>query len=257
MKEKLITPEEYSKIHHKSPYIYQLKKRDKELLILGSDHTNDLKNSQFKLFKDKFDSFEPDIVFVEGGWENSSIIESEENSIKKGEMAFLVFLARKKKVPIQSWEPGMDKEIRHLLKKYSKNELFAHFILRTIRQYVQYGKPKDYLNKQIKEFKELSNWKNYDYSLKHLKKIHQKIFGIGFNPDNADLYNIPPYVIDGDPALGPSVLNYVASDEMVFRDSFAVEKILNSFNEYKKILAIMGSGHAVVQEPVYKEFFKP
>ena len=256
MKDKLITPKEYSKIRHKSLYIYHLKMKNKELVILGSIHTNDQKHSQFKIFKDKFSSLNPEVVFVEGGWENSSIIKLEKDSIKKGEMAFLVFLARKKKIPIVGWEPGMDKEIIYLLKKYSKDELFAHFILRTIRQYVQYRKPRSYLSKQIEEFKSISKWKGYDYSLKHLKEIHQKIFGVKFNPTNANLYNIPPYVAEGDLSLGPSVLNYVASDEMVFRDSFAVKKILKSLNKYKRILVIMGSGHAVVQEPVYRGFFK-
>jgi len=256
MEENLITPKEYSKIRHKYPYIYQIKKENKELLILGSAHSNDQKHPQFKLFKDKFNTFNPDVVFVEGGWEGSSIIKLEKNSIKKGEMAFLIFLARKKKIPAYGWEPGIDKEILHLLKKYSKDELFAHFIFRTIRQYIQYGKPKDYINKQIKEFKKFSNWNNYDYSLDQLKKIHKKIFRIEFNPDKDNLYNIPPYVIKGDSALGPSVLNYVASDEMIFRDSFAIKKILNGFKKYNKILAIMGASHAVVQKLVYEKYFR-
>ena len=255
LEKSLIHPQKYSEINHITPYIYQLENQNKKLLILGSEHTNDPKNSQFNDFKKLFLEFKPEVVYVEGGWDKSDQIPKESLAIQKGEMAFIVFLAQKNNVKIESWEPGMKNEIEHLIKKYSKEELFAHFILRTVRQYNQYGKSKGYFSRQIMEIKKLTNWNNFSYSMANLKKIHKNIFGVEFKPDNWKLYNIPPYILKGDTAIGPSVLNHIARDEMIFRDSFAVKAILNEFTKHKRVLAIMGAGHAVVQEPVYREYF--
>lgn len=258
MKYNLMSVKEYAKIKHKSPYVYQLKNKNKFLLVLGSKHSNNPKDSQFSSFKKHFIDFKPDCIFVEGGAEKgewTKRFKSEKEVIKISEMAFLTFLAEKNNVPVLSWEPGEKKEIEFLLKKYNKEDLFAHFLIRVIPQYVRWNNPKGYLEREIKSFKNLTKWKKFDYSIKNLKKIHIKIFGKELRLDSERLYNLPPYPVEDVKTIGKSVLNKIAADEMKFRDTYAVKKIIKSFNKYDKILAIAGSGHAVVQEPVYREFF--
>src|SRR3989344_3881274 len=164
MKLHLLSLEELNKKEKcRIPYIYQFSKKEKSLLVIGSRHTNNSKDSQFKEFKEKFDSFKPQVVFVEGGAERSKI-DSEKDAIFNGEMAFIAYLSKNKGISVLSWEPDYKTLYSKLLKKFSKEEIFAESILQIIPQWVAMNKPEDYFEKFIWQFKNYTNWKGFDYS---------------------------------------------------------------------------------------------
>ena len=247
--------ENYEKKGFTFPYTYELKKGNKKFICLGSSHSNDPESPEFKLFKKEFIKLKPQVIFVEGNHEKVDWLDkckSEEYAIKIDEMAFLSYIAQKKKIPVLSWEPGEVAEIKILDKKFSRKNIFAHYMLRLIGQYIQIGKPKDYFEFAIKEFEKLTKWRGFDYSFENLKKIHKELFGFNLtlSKSKVQLYSLPPFPIKND-----SVLNKIAAESSKLRDKHAVKVILKSFKKYDRVLAIMGGSHAIMQEPVYREYF--
>ena len=252
MKYSILSHEEAVKIYYDLPYIYELTKGKKKLIVFGAGHIADPSHIQYKKFRDLFKKLKPDAVFVES-WSNEkdwSDFKSENDIIKVGgESTWLVYCAQKNKIPAFSWDLPYDKEIKLLLEKYSKKLIFAKYILRNI-PYLNKYKLETQLQNRINQFRNASNWKGFDYSIDNLKKIHYSLFKKEIDFSNHKFYLMAPYPFKND-----SILNKISRDASIERDKHGVKTILGSFKKYNKIIAIMGSTHAVMQEPAYKDYF--
>lgn len=252
MKYPILSHQEAVKINHPLPYIYELTKGNKKLIVLGAAHSNDPNNSQFKKFKESFTKLQPDAVFVESSSNeaNWTDIKSEDEVIKiGGESSWLVYSAQKNKIPAFSWDLPYDKEIKLLLGKYSKELIFAKYILRNI-PYFDKDKIEIQMERRINQFKKASNWKDFDYSIDNLKRIHKNLFKKEIDFEDRKFYLMAPYPFGND-----SILNKISRDASIERDKHGVKTILSAFKKYNKVIAIMGATHAVMQEPAYKIYF--
>lgn len=75
--------------------ILDLKANGKHFLFYGSRHSNDSSSPMFKDIEEYFYSLNPQIVFVEGDFNNFQYSDKE-SAIRKGESAFVTYLAKKK-----------------------------------------------------------------------------------------------------------------------------------------------------------------
>lgn len=253
MKYPILSHEEAVKIDYDLPYIYELTKGKKKLIVLGAGHIADPTHIQYKKFRDLFKKLKPDAVFVESSSNEKdwSDFKSENDVIKIcGESTWLVYYAQKNKISAFSWDLPYNKEIKLLLKKYSKELIFAHYILRNI-PYLDKNKLETQLQNRINQFKNASNWKGFDYSRGNLNKIHNKLFKKEIDFSNNEFYLIAPYPFKND-----SILNKISRDASIERDKHSVKTILGAFKKYDKVIAIMGSTHAVMQEPAYKAYLE-
>jgi hypothetical protein len=243
----LLSLEEGAKKKCKIPYVYELKSKDRALLVLGASHTNNPKDKQFSIFRAKFFDFKPEIVFVEGGFDRGTW-KSEAQAISIGENAFLSHLAKSSNITVESWEPWSEDSMQSLLKEYSKEDIFAHHLLQVIPQFIRLNKPEGYMEKHIISFKKTTNWKGFDYSMYHLQKLHNKLYKKDIDFNNSNKYTFTPFSSE-------SIMNKISAYEMRMRDAHAVKVITSAFVKHKRVLALMGSSHAVIQEPAFREFF--
>lgn len=252
MKYPILSHEEAVKIYYELPYIYELTKRNKKLMVFGAGHINNPNHIQYKKFREFFKKLKPGAIFVESSSHQRdwTTFKSEKEVIKvSGESSWLAYCAQKSKIPTFSWDLPADKEIKLLLKKYPKDLIFAHHILRNI-PYFNKDKIEIQLQSRINQFRSISNWKDFDYSPDNLRKIHYKLFKQEIDFNNHKFYLMAPY-----PFRNDSILNKLSRDGSIERDKHGVKTILSAFKKYDKIIAIMGATHAVMQEPAYKAYF--
>ena len=120
------------------------------LLFLGTRHTFDPKSGVIPFFDEGLDVFEPDELLVEGGnW--PSIANREDTIRQQGEMGYLSFLARRKNVPVSSFEPDQAEVISFALQIHAPELVKMYLILRMIPQWREiYGA--QYLSREVDQF---------------------------------------------------------------------------------------------------------
>ncbi len=267
----ILSFEEYSKIEHEVPYIFELKKDGKELVYFGVEHSNDISNPQFDQMKQKYNETKPDIVFVEGF---DSLDQKKEKAIEYiqknrtedltkdfGESGFALKLVIDSGADFASPEPQFKVEINHLLEKgFLKEDIFAFYLYRQISQYSRSSEKlsaEDYLMLSLNEIKKETNWQNFDYSISHLQEIGKNIWG-----EKGDIYNEEISLDRVDPTPRDdhkdmqTIIMKVAQASNQFRNGYMIQKIQEVFKSKKKLFIVFGASHGVMQEPALKKMFE-
>ena len=211
-----------------------------KIVFFGSRHREDLE--QINKIREIISDFNPEIVLIEGGFENADF-SSEEEAIQNGESGFTCFLAKSKNIVVKGNDPSNSDQINFLMKSYDKNLIFAYFILRKLSQ----TQDKKLIKKYIDNFKHLTNWKNFDYTPKNLIINIKTILGKDITEITKDYFN---------PYLDISYFNEVTKELSEFRDNYMINLLKNLINSYKKIFIIKGKSHLLKQGQDIANFIK-
>ena len=266
----IMTAEEYSKIEHATPYIFELKTGDKELYYFGSSHTSDPNNPLFAEIEAAFNKVNPDIVFVEGmnvrvdkNKFNESIKSAtrEEAIDRMGESGFTLKLGIDKGIDWSSPEPTDEDLYNNLLAKgFSKDQIFAWDVFLILPQYHrQMNKRgfKQYVQPFLDRFKQATHWEGFDYSYERVMQLGEQIFGEAVDVENDPnaLDRIDPIPWD-EKKEKQTILNRIGEASSLLRDRKIVSEILNAFKTHKRVFVVYGSSHAAMQEPALKKAFE-
>lgn len=268
-KPETMTFEEYAEIRHETPYVFEAENGEKKITYYGAGHSQHPEDPMFGEIEKKFHEADPDIVFVEG-WDKLEELKpmvikkfkeaDREKIIKEfGEPGFTIKLAVEAGVEMESPEPKFGDEINHLLDLgFGKDEVFAYY---TYRQITQYYRTPDapalevYLEPFFqKNFSKAAQWKDFDYSLSHLKEIGKKIFGKRGDVNNSE------YAVEwSDPTIWPemkarqTVVNEIARQSTYYRDSYMIQRVLEVMKEKNRLFVVFGASHAVMQESAIRK----
>lgn len=239
----LMPIEEYCKIEHTHaiPYIYRIEKGKKLFLYLGSKHSFDPTHPQFTTFKEEFEKANPQLVLTEGTSKWKADFPTKEDAAKRGEMSFLSFLAKGAGIPVESFDTTLKEEISMLSKKFSREEILAHHVLRS----VWYGE-NVYLA-ELKEFQELG-WE--EATMENIKRLQRELCKVEFDPKNTEFY-----MKVASPTEKLSVINEVSRELNILRDTHMIQKIFEKLDQYDRIVAVVGASHTVMQEPAIRAEF--
>ncbi len=266
----IMTAEEYSKIEHTTPYIFELKTGDKELCYFGSPHTSDPSNPLFIEIETAFNKANPDIIFVEGmnvRGDKTKFNESVKSATREeaiddmGESGLVLKLGIEKGIDWESPEPTHEDLYNDLLAKgFSKDEIFAWDVFHILPQYNRQMKREGferYVSSFIDRFKRTTNWEGFDYSYERAIKLGEQIFG-----EVVDVENDPNAIDRIDPIPWDekkeeqTILNRIGEASSLFRDKKIVKDILESFKTHKRVFVVYGASHAAMQEPALKKAFE-
>lgn len=249
---RLMTPEEYRKTEWPAPYILKLKTPTGNLYYFGEEHSFDPKNPQWEKVKSVWQEFLNDpsqkkIVFVEGGIRKPRKTEGE-SILDEGGMGLISHLAHQAKIEIRSPEPERGEERRALEKEFSRDEIQYYYFARMVYQWMNKIDPKSDFEPYIKDSlaydRMESGWNDYDFSLDHMKKIHEKILGVPFSLNNDKIFY---------DAIDPMSEHRIAvNDVSLMSGEVRDECIVNTIVEYIKkgycVFAQFGLSHVIVQE---------
>lgn len=265
----IMTTEEYSKIEHDRPYIFELKSGSKELYYFGSPHMSDPSNPLFKEIEAAFNKANPDIVFVEGiniRGDKTKFNErvrstSHEEAINMmGESGLTLKLGVDKGIDWESPEPTDEDLYNDLLSKgFTKDEVFAWDVFHILPQYnrqLKHDGFKQYVSGFIDRFRKATNWENFDYSYERAIRLGEEIFGenIDVENDTKALDRVDPIPWE-DKKDNQTVLNRISAVSGLFRDRKIVKDILEAFDTHDRVFVVYGASHAAMQKPAFRKAF--
>ncbi len=270
--DKIMTAKEYANIKHESPFEYEISNPagDKKLSYFGAPHCYEAGNPLFARIESSFKAAQPDIIFIEGmNFHGDPAILAEqikrataEQVIERmGESGFTMKLAIDNGIEWQSPEPSDETLYAHLLKRgFKKKEIFSWELMQALAQYSRQEQKKDfptYADSYIRDFKEATKWKGFDYSLESALKNAEAMAGSTIDPESDtdfDIYIDPiPWEKDIDEQ---SELNRISEASSLIRDQHIVTSIAESLKTHKRPFIVYGSSHAVMQEPALEKLMK-
>ncbi len=232
-----------------------LEGQSKTLLFFGSVHSNDPDDPMFDDIEDKFKSFNPDFVLIEGGY-NESVYASKQEAIREGEMAFVSYLTSELNLPDGNIDPSIPYVDSMLLLTYTSEAILTMYVLRQIYQYQR----------------EIEN-KSFDFKLRIVGFANRIIHGGTLNlVDSLDFDQLFS-LVKKEGNLTITEENWIETDIYPFiykpgsninsiyeiviqiRDDYAVSKIMNSLHLYNRVFIIMGGDHLKDQKEKLKAEF--
>src|SRR3989338_2424437 len=258
MKKKLLMPyKKYRALEHSTPYIFHIQKNGQHIFYFGAKHTFNPRDPQYKKITAYWDTFlkvthkNNCIALIEGG--ERTVSKTKKQAIRDGgEMHYIVYLASKNGIKTISPEPLAQYRYKKLLKKFSKKEIAYYDFALVCYQWNRYKKKPNfekYVNRFLESDKRNSGWKNFDFSLKNMFRIHKKIFGVKFNKNDKLFFRD---ILD--PIGNKSVINKISIFDESIRDEYIVQKIEELWKKGKNLFVIYGASHTVRQEGVIRDF---
>ncbi len=255
---KILSYEKYRTLKHPVPYTFRLQKNGQHIFYFGAKHSFNSKYSQYKKLLTYWNTFlsithkNNCLVLIEGG--NRKVSKTKEQAIRDGgEMSYIVYLANKNGIKTFSPEPPAQYRYKKLLKNFFKKEVAYYDFALVCYQWHRYENKPDfgkYVSQFLKSDRKNSGWKNFDFSLKNMTKIHKELFGIKFDENNKNFFR---EILD--PMSKKSVINKISLfEESELRDDYIVRKIKRFWKKGKNLFVIYGVSHAIRQEAVIRDF---
>lgn len=259
-KENKITPsildfKQIENIEQNAPYILDLTCDKKHLIVYGTNHTFDPRDTIFFDIEKKFNNLKPTLSLNEGGdWE---IFSTKDSTIQEsGEAGFLRFISKQGAIQCFSFEPPLKEEIKYIVSKYSSKEVLLMYVC---RQTVQIQKQYESLNDTLIFYKSIENYfqklkasglsiSDTKKTLLELKVLYKEMFNEEFNWKSFDAEKVYPNEYK-------TKLNEINREVSNFRDKYIVEIINNELKKHDKLFVLIGATHVYKQEPLIKYYF--
>ena len=258
IKDLLLPREKYAeecKKYGRSPFTFEVEKDGQVLYYFGANHSLDPYNHQYPLLKQYWSNFlevtqgKEKIVLVEIEPRNPTH-QDEQSVIKAGsEGDFITFLANKANVPVAC--PDISKlEFIKMRPDFNKNAFLLHTFLSWIDQHQKLDGFKDKFENNFEEWcerqKKREVWKELKISLEKVKQIYKEVIGRDFNLEENQNNFINPNRTD-------TKLNELVREYSNERELKIVSEIEGYWKEGKSILAVLGSGHLIIQRPALEK----
>lgn len=240
------------------PYCFEIENKDESLYYFGANHSRDIQDEQYPKLEQYWNRFlaktvnKDRVVFVEGG--KRKIWADKETAVHNdSEAGFVTKLAHESSVSVECPEPDANIERDYLLEKYSKDQIQYYYFARLIPVWHKGKEPKESFENFVKKYErvmtsENEKWGDYDFSLKNMIYVHQRLFSTPFDENNIDFFKS---IVN--PMTEKSIINEVARDCSMFRDVHIVTKIKDRWKEGKSMFVVFGSSHAIMQEPALRQ----
>lgn len=253
----LMTEDEYSRIKHKTPYVYKIQTGKQFLYYFGEKHSFNPDDSQWVQVRNFFSDFvkntenQKRIAFVEAG--RPPVKETENGSIlEAGGTGLITFLASQLNIEVYCPEPSRVYEIRELEKQFSREEIEYYYFARIVNQWGRIPDPKpkfeEYVSRFLERDEKNSGWNDFDFSYENLKRIHRNMFKAEFNENNSSFFRELVTPVDL-----KTTINKVSRASGVIRENYIINEISKYWDNGYSIFIEYGSSHAVIQEPLLKE----
>jgi hypothetical protein len=236
-----------------SPFFYKISNSKQCLYFVGPHHAFDPEDPQIEVIRNYWNEFLKEtekkkcVVLVEGGKRPVKDDDTEEHLIKSnGEPSFVAYLAYQEDIDYYSPEPDEKEEIEEMVKAFNKADIMYYYIARVALQWNKLNPKPDfavYINGFLKEYQEITGWKDFDFSVDNFIREHNKRYKHKFKEtDEKCFYH------DSNPFT--SEFSRMSGD---IRDNHILNEILKLWKEGKNIFIVFGSGHAIKLERALKE----
>jgi hypothetical protein len=222
-----------------------------ELLYFGAFHTVDANNFQIKEIEKIWQKFNPTLVFSEGGiWPLADSSSAAVNLY--GEPGLLRFMADRYSVPIRSFEPRRIREVYHLLKYFSGEQIKMFYILRQAVVYRGMGwdmKDLRFAEFLLENLLKLPQLCSYPWTMAQFEERFYQLF-----PEIGDWRYVPDHWFSA--KFDNHWLNLMSKRVNDYRNQHMVRVLMNALKKGGRIFAVAGRSHVVMQEPVLRNLIQ-
>ena len=243
----IMTFDEYAKVRHGYPYIVELQIGKGALLYFGAQHTFDPKHAQIAQIEKLWKEFRPTVAYYESS--GTSLSKTVEEAVSKsGEPGLVRFLAARDKISAFSLEPSKTDEVAMMLKTYTPEQIKVFFVLR-----------------QVPQFRERKTDETIESFMTTFLGNVARIPGLESAPNTvAELGEsclwLSPQLKDwrtadrswSDPVATQAYTNQIARLSSEFRDLHMVKLLIDEVKQGKRVFAVVGGSHVVMQERALK-----
>ncbi|HUP46141.1 MAG TPA: hypothetical protein VM779_11580 [Thermoanaerobaculia bacterium] len=239
----------YSRLQLSWPYVISIDPAGPgELFYFGAAHTFDPADPQIARIEEAWREFRPDIAFTEGGFPPFEASRDQAVS-KHGESGLLRYLAARDNVPTTTLDPTRADEVAALRSRFSREQIKLFFLLRAVSQFVQRNGP-DRAGAEVERilpiYAAAPGLSGSPRSLSELEAAYEDLF-----PAGGRYVDVQPAWFD--PARSGTLLNEIARASSDYRDRFVVERLASHVREGRRVFAVMGGSHVVMQEPALRD----
>jgi hypothetical protein len=244
---------EYSRRSYTWPYLLNIYTSGGGcLLYFGARHSNDSNDQQFSEIEYLWNQFKPDIAFNEGG--DPPVEKTREEAISKaGEPGLVRFLSARDKIPVRSLDPDRSELVTVLRKRYSAEQIKLFYLLGQMTEYQRIIGGDESRDEHIqKTINILNSVPGLDVQPKSMSEI-ESVFARSY-PGQGSYRDARPSWFD--PNLTGNVFNAISRDNNDFRDRYMLNLIVRTVDEKKRVFAVVGASHVVMQEKAIREMLK-
>lgn len=236
-----------------NPYILKYIQGDKELLVIGTQHSRDTLSPMFDSIENLFYSFNPELIINEGGNLTKSYTDRNFAIVKAGELGLIKFLADKAGIKTYNGDEPFDLEFTELTKAYSKEEAILFFGSERFVFPFAFGQYEgdidtSYVNNFIEKNYKKSNIQLTDIekTFGYYKQLYKKYFKTEFSLDTINQQDFAPF----------SRRHHfcdITRKSKELRDRYLLRQIEEQLKTHKKVMVVYGGWHILAIEPALKQ----
>ena len=243
--------EEYRQMPNGIPYVYTLNLNKGGLIYYGAIHTISPDDPQISTIEEWWDKFQPDLALCEGCvWPLENTYR--EAVRKYGEQGLLRFLAERDGVPIKCIDPPKKFQARYLKVFFTTEEIKVYYVMLHTLVKRRMGKDlsdEGFVESIIQELSRCWHINDFPASLADFKWVVKKLF-----PEFSDWREIPyTYFFC---SLKGKYLPEIHSRLRDYRNLYQVNLLIRELKKGKRVFAVVGRSHVVMQEPVIRKNFR-
>ena len=235
----------------KNPYIVDLQKKNKHLIIIGTLHSRDTANKMFADIEKIFINLKPEVGINEGG-EIKKTYKDRNSAIKKnGELGFFKFLCDNQYIKMLNGDMPDNQEFSELSKTYSKDEVLLFFASERVVLPYTYWDENEKMN--IDSLYKSDFIEGYivpcgiqltteEKQFAYYKILYKKYFNKEF-----DINSIVSD--DFSPIRKKHHFCEIARKSKEFRDKYLLQQIEKQLKYHDKVLVVFGGWHVLAIEP--------
>jgi hypothetical protein len=216
--------------------------------LFGAKHSDDPTDPQFAVIEDLWKQFQPDVAFNEGG--NPPVEQTEKAAIRGyGEAGLVRYLAARDKINVRSIDPTRAEEVAALRRWFSLEQLKLFFVLRHMAEYGRIMQPADSRDLELRRtINVLNSVHGLDGPPRSASELEESVSR--YLPNKATYKDLNPSWFD--PTGTGTVFNRIARKSNEFRNRYMLALISRTVCEEKRVFAVIGGSHVVMQEPAIR-----
>lgn len=239
-----------------NPYVVDLKKNRKHLIVIGTLHSIDTNNLMFVDIEKVFINLKPEIAINEGGQVKKTYSDRNSAIAKNGELGLLKFLCDNQSIKMINGDMPDDKEFYELSEIYSKDEALLFFASeRFVLPYTYWNEKGNLENLYKSDFIEGYiepcgiNLKPEEKQFSYYKGLYKKYFNKEFNIDSISSD-------DFSPIRKKNYFCEVARKSKELRDRHLLQQIEEQLIHHDKVLVVFGGWHVLAIESALTQIIR-
>ena len=235
----IMTWPEYARVRTSWPHILEIG----TLYYFGAEHAFDPAHPQNAKIEAAWEAFKPDIAFTEGG--SPPIEKTRDEAIRKsGEAGLVRFLAARDNVPTTTLDPTRADEVAVLSSRFTREQIKLFFLMRATAQFSARN-PREMIDAEMERILAIyAASPGINGSPRTVAEIEETFARL--MPGHGDYRDAKSEWFD--PARDYTLFNAIARAGSNYRDRYVVDRLLAHVREGRRVFAVMGGSHVVMQE---------